>query len=323
MYIQSKKLLLASGITLAIATMANANAAEQMPGDKTMTQQNAPLSNEGRNAQQVTPQLVTQQSTSGDISSARQESQISTTFSLSPYLRDNTIDVSVQDGKATLIGTVAEDVNKDLAGEIADGVDGIDTVDNQIEVQADYVAPERSGAERSYGQIVDDASITAAVKSKLAWSKHAQAMATEVETDAGKVTLSGTVDSNEAKDHAYSLAINTRGVVDVENNLTVDSTKSDADAGDWISSDSGAELGSEQPIADTWITTKVKATFMYSSNIDSSDISVTTENGVVTLSGKVDSGAEQALAIALAENIRGVDSVVSSALTVDNTVAVR
>mgnify|MGYP006197596837 FL=1 len=53
---------------------------------------------------------------------------------------------------------------------------------------------------------------------------------------------------------------------------------------------------------------------MYSSNVASSDISVNTDNGVVTLAGKVGSGAEQALAIELAQNIRGVKSVSSKQL---------
>ena len=66
---------------------------------------------------------------------------------------------------------------------------------------------------------------------------------------------------------------------------------------------------------DGWITTKVKSTFMCSSNVDGSDISVSTDKGIVTLSGKVDSGAERALAIELAQNVRGVNSVNSKALT--------
>jgi osmotically-inducible protein OsmY len=66
---------------------------------------------------------------------------------------------------------------------------------------------------------------------------------------------------------------------------------------------------STNAISDTWITTKVKSTFMYSSNVDGSDIDVSTSSGVVTLSGKLESGAERALAIELAQNVRGVKSV--------------
>jgi osmotically-inducible protein OsmY len=49
--------------------------------------------------------------------------------------------------------------------------------------------------------------------------------------------------------------------------------------------------------------------------VDGSDISVKTDNGVVTLTGRVDSGAERALAIELAKNIKGVKSVQSKGLT--------
>jgi osmotically-inducible protein OsmY len=54
---------------------------------------------------------------------------------------------------------------------------------------------------------------------------------------------------------------------------------------------------------------------MYSSNVNSSDISVSTDSGIVTLSGKVNSGAERALAVELAQNVRGVKSVDSKSLT--------
>ncbi len=54
---------------------------------------------------------------------------------------------------------------------------------------------------------------------------------------------------------------------------------------------------------------------MYSSNVDNDDISVSTKDGNVTLTGKVGSGAERELATELAQNIRGVKSVNATALT--------
>ena len=59
----------------------------------------------------------------------------------------------------------------------------------------------------------------------------------------------------------------------------------------------------------------MKYTCLYSRNLDGSDISVSTDKGIVTLSGKLDNGTEQELAIELASNIRGVVSVNSDALT--------
>jgi osmotically-inducible protein OsmY len=54
---------------------------------------------------------------------------------------------------------------------------------------------------------------------------------------------------------------------------------------------------------------------MYSSNVNGSDIAVSTNAGVVTLSGRMESGAERALAIELAGNVKGVKSVNSRSLT--------
>ena len=237
-----------------------------------------------------------------DVIEARQETQIWTTYALSPYLRANNLQVTVHEGKATLTGKVAESVNKDLAKQIALGVDGIKSVDNKIEIVPDYKSPEQA-KNRSYGEVVDDASITSAVKSKLAWSRYSEALNAEVETTRGTVQLSGVANSAEAREAAGKLAINTHGVRAVNNHLVVEAAKPVATKSE----------GTD--IADGWITTKVKSTFMYSTNVNGSDIAVSTNAGVVTLTGKVDSGAERALAIELAHNVRGVKSVDSTALT--------
>jgi len=249
-------------------------------------------------------------STSEDITEARQETQIWTTYSLSPYLRANELEVSVDDGKATLTGTVEEEVNKDLAEEIASGVTGIDSVDNQIKVAADYAPKARSSEERNFGEVVDDASITATVKSKLLWSKNTEGLSMDVDTRMGQVTLTGAAQSDAAKKLAGSMAADTRGVRSVDNRLVVDTSKP-------------VELAAKEPaqddseeVSDGWITTKVNSTFMYSANVESHNIEVSTDKGIVTLTGKVDSGAERALAIELANNIRGVKSVNAKALTI-------
>lgn len=277
MYTQFRKSLFASSIALAMVAMSGAFAADTI---------------------------------SQDVTEARQEIQIWTTYALSPYLRANDLKVSVHNGKATLTGIVEEDVNKDLAKQIALGVNGVKEVDNQIVVQADYAPPARS-SERGYGEVIDDATITATIKSKLVWSKHTASLVTEVDTKRGKVTLLGTADSAAAKDLAGRLAMNTRGVVSVDNQLLVNGKKPTA-------ADTAKKLTkeAERAIADSWITTKVKSTFMYSSNVDGSDIEVSTHSGIVTLSGKVSSGAERALAIELANNVRGVKSVNSKSLTI-------
>jgi osmotically-inducible protein OsmY len=240
---------------------------------------------------------------SQEVIEARQESQIWTTYALSPYLRANDLKVTVHEGKATLTGNVADDVNKDLAKQIALGVDGIKSVDNDIKVVPNYKSTAQS-ADRSYGERVDDASITSAVKSKLMWSRFSDELKADVNTERGKVTLMGTANSAEAKDVAGKLAMNTHGVRAVNNQMRIGAVKPAAVA-----------KAESTDMSDGWITTKVKSTYMYSNNVNGSDIAVSTNAGVVTLTGKMDSGAERALAIELARNVKGVKSVDSSSLT--------
>lgn len=240
---------------------------------------------------------------STEAGNARLESQIWTTYALNPYLRANDLKVSVEDGEATLTGIVEEEVNKDLAEQIARGVDGVSDVDNQIEVRADFRPLSRAG-ERQYGARIDDASTSAAVRSKLSWSQRNGNHPAEVDTVDGKVTLKGHAASAQDKAFVTRLAMNTPGVRSVDNRMVVGEGSKPADA----------DTSMSTAVADSWITTKVKSTFMYSSNVNSSNITVSTLGGVVTLSGSVASGPERALAIELAQNVRGVKSVESSGL---------
>ena len=75
-----------------------------------------------------------------------------------------------------------------------------------------------------------------------------------------------------------------------------------------------ADQKSEQPVSDTWITTKVKADLATTDGVSSTDISVETTNGIVTLIGVLESKTAVDKAIAVAKGIKGVKSVDSSAL---------
>lgn len=72
----------------------------------------------------------------------------------------------------------------------------------------------------------------------------------------------------------------------------------------------------EDAVSDTWITSKVKSTFLADSDLDGMDIKVETNQGVVTLSGTVGSQAEKDLAIQKTMSIKGVKDVSADALMV-------
>ena len=69
-----------------------------------------------------------------------------------------------------------------------------------------------------------DAAITAKVNQALQADPSLKAMNINVDTKNGKVTLSGTVDTNEMRMHAHQIAASTSGVAGVVDNLTVKNT---------------------------------------------------------------------------------------------------
>ena len=73
---------------------------------------------------------------------------------------------------------------------------------------------------------------------------------------------------------------------------------------------------SDQPVTDTWITTKVKTELATTDGVKSTDISVTTKDGVVALIGVLMSQASVDKAIAATESVKGVKRVDSSGLKV-------
>lgn len=77
-----------------------------------------------------------------------------------------------------------------------------------------------------------------------------------------------------------------------------------------------AHSQSAQPGSDAWITTKVKADLLVTQNVPGMEIKVDTVNGVVTLSGMVDTQAEKDRAVQLARDIEGVRQVEAGNLKV-------
>ncbi len=69
-----------------------------------------------------------------------------------------------------------------------------------------------------------------------------------------------------------------------------------------------------QAVSDTWITSKVKSSFLADQSLSGMDIEVETNQGVVSLSGEVATEAERDLAVNKAQEIEGVKSVSADGL---------
>ncbi len=143
--------------------------------------------------------------------------------------------VSVHDGVVTLSGTAKSDAEKALAEEYAKDVKGVRRVDNNLQVvtpaeehaeRADrrdhnLTTDERTVNDRSAGDRIDDASITAQIKSSLAVRKSTSALHTNVTTRDGVVTLTGEARNGAEKDLVTKLAENIDGVRSVHNEMSI------------------------------------------------------------------------------------------------------
>lgn len=73
-------------------------------------------------------------------------------------------------------------------------------------------------------------------------------------------------------------------------------------------------MHSDQPVTDTWITTKVKSELATTDGVKSMDIDVKTVNGVVTLIGVLATDIAVKKAVAAAQSVKGVKRVDASGL---------
>lgn len=81
-----------------------------------------------------------------------------------------------------------------------------------------------------------------------------------------------------------------------------------------LSSPADEPTSSDQPVTDTWITTKVKSELATTDGVKSMDISVKTIDGVVTLTGVLQTDIAVKKAMAAAQSVKGVKKVDASGL---------
>jgi hyperosmotically inducible periplasmic protein len=142
-----------------------------------------------------------------------QVSQIQTRLQEAPELKNNPIEVSVANGVATLKGKVDTQAEKAQASRLA-SVSGIVGVDNRLEVGS-----------ASLDQAVSDSALTASVKEKLEANEMNRFDGVAVTTRNGVITLTGSVQNEQAMKKVLDIAQETDGVTRVDNKLRVAQVK--------------------------------------------------------------------------------------------------
>ena len=152
--------------------------------------------------------------------------KVETVLALNAEVSAFGIDTDVQDGVVELSGQVENHIDRDLAAELARGVVGVERVDNQIEVTGEPGLVSQAGKSvadtgNDLVRWVEDATTTAAVKSKLLANSNTKGLKINVDTSEDVVTLQGEVETEEEKALAGQIAANVGDVKRVDNRLIV------------------------------------------------------------------------------------------------------
>jgi len=195
------------------------------------------------------------------------------------------VKIKSNDGVVTLTGTVQDKDEKALAEDTVATLPGVVSVDNRIEVKATY--PEHS-----------DEWIAMKIRGELLVKAHVSATSTTVDVKDGVVTLNGTVDNRAQKDLTEAYVNDIDNVKAVKNDLVIKAPVAGA-----------TTVGEDMD--DASITSQVKFTLLSHRSTSALSTKVVTENSVVSITGVAGSDAEKALVTKLAQDTRGVKSVVN------------
>jgi osmotically-inducible protein OsmY len=232
--------------------------------------------------------LVTSPSLRASDTDSRIESSAAKSYVFKTYLKNDSIKTESKDGAVTLTGTVAEASHKSLAENTVASLPGVISVDNQLLVSGEQPAEH------------SDTWIGLKVKSALLFHRNVSATGTTVYVKDGIVTLQGEASSLAQKELTTEYAKDVDNVKAVKNNMTI--AKTPAKPGETIG----------DKIDDASITAEVKSSLMSHHSTSALKTSVSTTDGVVTVSGIAKNDAEKSLVTKLVTDINGVTSVINN-----------
>lgn len=169
-----------------------------------------------------------------------------------------------------------------------------DTMLNKTNNVVDSTGAKLDSSMKKVDNYMGDSAATAKVKSALLEEKSLKSTDISVETNHGVVTLTGFVTSQAEAETAVEIAGNVEGVKSVSDKLHVKDQKSQS-----VSEYAG----------DAATTSSIKAKLLADDIVPSRKVKVETTDGVVQLSGHVESKAQSDRVESIAKAVNGVKSV--------------
>jgi hyperosmotically inducible periplasmic protein len=155
----------------------------------------------------------------GDAKDAWIDGKLEGSYLLNSELDGFKIGTEVANGTVTLTGKVPTEAHKELAAEIANNLEGVTTVTNNLVVAAEGDA--YSDNDRDFSSRFYDMTTTVGLKSNFAVNSELEAHEINIDTVAGVVTLEGEVETEAEKMLAEEIAASYDHVTEVQNNLRV------------------------------------------------------------------------------------------------------
>jgi len=218
----------------------------------------------------------------GSFSDATTLASVKAALALHRDLSRRPISVRARGGVVTLTGEVASSDEKQEVEDLVSSVDGVDDVENLVSVSPDLSSDE-PGNQRSLGDRLDDATLTAKVKAAFALHRELKNLDVNVHAREGTVYLEGTVENPSLAEAALAWARTVDGVQDVENLL---------------------DIGGQRETADQ-LAARVERVLGQNESLGRYGLNAVVRNGVIVLEGEVETGAERQLAELLAERAIG------------------
>ena len=194
-----------------------------------------------------------------------------------PAVTEAEIGVTVKDGAVTLTGTVPSYLEKVAAKRAARRVSGVRAIADEIEVR---LITETG---------TTDEEIAQRIAHVLEWNTQIPTDEVKAEVRKGMVTLSGDVDWNFQRTYTHRQVEGIHGVVSVTNNIHV----------------------RQRPAAQD-VKKKIEHALHRHADVEALKVSLSVKDGIVTLSGEVDSFAEKDEIVDAAWSALGVQSVVDN-----------
>ena len=217
---------------------------------------------------------------------ARIDSSAKESYVFRTYLKSDAVKAESKDGVVTLSGTVNDASHKGLAQETVANLPGVKSVDNRLELKAEYPAEQTNEW------------LAMKIKAALLFHRSVSAVDTQVYVEEGIVTLRGEASSEAQKELTTEYA-NVEGVKEVKNEMTIAKTPK------------VAERTVQEKIDDASITAQVKMALLTHRSTSVLKTSVATKDGIVLVAGKAKNTAEKDLITKLVSDIHGVDTVVN------------